>query len=131
MLIIERIKVSSKLYFKDQLTLFEALYFEISTLVFDKILHYTKRYLLRNPLFISLTNFIFVVSHLKINPAIHLNSSKALTSSSQKKQFIVKSLLAFVFLMFLIKLKKDKMIAEPLDVQIEDTRTRDDAPGTA
>ena len=40
---------------------------------------------------------------------------------SQKEKFI-KSLLAFVILMFKLVLKKDKMVAECLDVQIEQTR---------
>ena len=46
-----------------------------------------------------LANFIFVVSYLKIYPAIHLNTSKGLTSLHSKEKFI-KSLLAFVSLMF-------------------------------
>ena len=29
---------------------------------------------------VSLANFIFIVSHLKIHPAVHLNTSKALMS---------------------------------------------------
>ena len=48
--------------------------------VFDKILH-TKNILLKNPFFMFLAHFIFVVSLLKINPAVHLNALKALTSS--------------------------------------------------
>ena len=35
-----------------------------------------------------LVNFIFVVSHLKIHPAVHLNTSKALTPCSHKEKFI-------------------------------------------
>ena len=50
-------------------------------------------------------NFIFVVLHLKIHPAIHLNTSKALTSLYQKQK-LIKSLLAFVTLM-LSRVKKD------------------------
>ena len=44
-----------------------------------------------------LANLIFVISHLKIHPAVHLNTSKSPTSCSQKEKFI-KSLLAFVIL---------------------------------
>ena len=44
-----------------------------------KILHYTKKFLFKNPFFfVFLANFIFVVSHLKIKPAVHLNTSKVL-----------------------------------------------------
>ena len=46
-----------------------------------------------------LTNFIFVVSHLKAHPAVHLNTSKAQRHCSQKERFM-KRLLAFVILMF-------------------------------
>ena len=56
------------------------------TLVFDKILHYTKRLLLKNP-YVFLANFIFVVSHLKIYLAVHLNTSKPLT----KKKSLIKA----------------------------------------
>ena len=34
-----------------------------------------------------LANVSFVVSHLKIHPAVHLNTSKALTSISQKNVY--------------------------------------------
>ena len=37
-----------------------------------------------------LANFIFVVSHLKTHPAVHLNTLKALTSFNQKEKFIKK-----------------------------------------
>ena len=50
------------------------------TYVFDKILHYTKKVLLKNGFFMLLANLIFVASHLKIHPAVHLNTSKSLTS---------------------------------------------------
>ena len=43
-----------------------------------------------------LANFIFVVSHLKIRPAVYLNTSTALSHCSQKEKFI-KSLLALAF----------------------------------
>ena len=49
-----------------------------NTKVFDKILHYTKTFLLKNPIFMFLANFIFVVSHLQIHSAVHLNTSKTL-----------------------------------------------------
>ena len=45
----------------------------------DKILHYTNMFLLKNPFFMFLANFIFVVSQLKIHPAVHLSTSKVLT----------------------------------------------------
>ena len=44
------------------------------------MLHYTKRFLLKKPFFMFLANLNFVVSHSKIHPAVHLNTSKALTS---------------------------------------------------
>ena len=44
------------------------------------MLHDIKKILLENPFFMFLANFIFVVSHLKIHSAVHLNTSKALTS---------------------------------------------------
>ena len=51
------------------------------TLIFDKILQYTKRFLLKNLFFFMFfAHFIFVVSHLKIQQAVHLSTSKALTS---------------------------------------------------
>ena len=65
---------------------------------------------------IFVANFIFVVPHLKIHPAVYLNTSKALSHCSQKEKFI-KSLLAFIILTFKFMLKNDKMIAEWLDVQ--------------
>ena len=34
------------------------------------------------------TNFIFVVSYLKINPAVHINTWKALAHCSQREKFI-------------------------------------------
>ena len=46
-----------------------------------------------------LTNFIFVILHLKIHPAVHLNTSKAQRHCGQKEKFI-ESLLAFIILMF-------------------------------
>ena len=58
-----------------------------------------QKFLLKNPFFMFSTNFFFVVSHSKIHSGVHLNTSKALTCSSQKEKF-VKILLAFVILMF-------------------------------
>ena len=46
----------------------------------DKILDYAETFLLKNPTFMLLANFVFVVSHLKIHPAAHLNTWKALRS---------------------------------------------------
>ena len=68
---------------------------------------------------IFVANFIFVVPHLKIHPAVYLNTSKALTSLSKRRQKekFIKSLLAFIILTFKFMLKNDKMIAEWLDVQ--------------
>ena len=39
-----------------------------------------KKFLLKNQFFMSLDNIIFIASRLKIHPAVHLNTSKALTS---------------------------------------------------
>ena len=61
-----------------------------------------------------LANFISVASHLEIHPAVHLNTSKALIPLQSKRKF-VKSLLAFVFLIFKLVFKKCKMVAERLD----------------
>ena len=46
--------------------------------ILNKILHYTKKFLLKNSFSMFLNNFIFVVSHLKIHPVVHLNTLKAL-----------------------------------------------------
>ena len=43
-------------------------------------------FLLKNPFFMFLTNLIFVVSHLKIQPAVNLNTSKALMSLQSKRK---------------------------------------------
>ena len=43
------------------------------------MLHYTKKFLLKNSFSKFLANFVFAVSHLKIHAAVHLNTSKALT----------------------------------------------------
>ena len=55
--------------------------------------------ILKNPFLMILTNFIFVILHLKIHPAVHLNTSKAQRHCGQKEKFI-ESLLAFIILMF-------------------------------
>ena len=70
------------------------------------------------PFFMFLADFIFVVSHWKIHPAVHLNTPKVRRHCIHKEKFI-KGLPAFVNLMFYLVLKKDKKIGENLDVQIE------------
>ena len=42
--------------------------------------------LLKNLFFTFLADFIFVVSHSKIHPAVHLNSPTALTSLKSKRK---------------------------------------------
>ena len=44
-------------------------------------------------------SFFLAISHLKIYPSVHLNTSKAQRHCNQKEKFI-KSLFAFVILMF-------------------------------
>ena len=46
--------------------------------MFDKTLHYTKEFLLKNPFFEFLTDFIFAVSHLKIHRNVPLSTWKVL-----------------------------------------------------
>ena len=58
----------------------------LMTSVFDKMLRYTKEFLLKNPFFMFFGNFIFVVSNLKTHPAVHINTSKALTSLKSKRK---------------------------------------------
>ena len=58
-----------------------------------------EKFLLKNPFFMFFANLSFVVSHLKINPAVHLNIFETLIHCSQKEKFI-KSLLALNILMF-------------------------------
>ena len=48
--------------------------------MFDELLHYTKAFLLKKTFLMFLSNFIFLVSHLKIPPGFPLNSLRALTS---------------------------------------------------
>ena len=50
------------------------------------MLRYTKEFLLKNPFFMFFGNFIFVVSNLKTHPAVHINTSKALTSLKSKRK---------------------------------------------
>ena len=45
--------------------------------MFDKILLFTKTFLLEINLLMFLGDFIFVVLNLEIHPAVHLNASKA------------------------------------------------------
>ena len=46
--------------------------------------------------FMFFANFIFVVSSLKIHPAVHLNTSKALASFSPKQK-VIKSFVILIF----------------------------------
>ena len=46
----------------------------------NKILHYKTSFFLKIHFFLFLASFIFVASLLKIQAAVHLNTSKALTS---------------------------------------------------
>ena len=54
------------------------------------MLHYLKKVLLKNPFFVLFAIFVFVVSHLKVYPAVHLNTSKALRSLLSKKKSLLK-----------------------------------------
>ena len=45
-----------------------------------------KRFSLKITFLVFLANFIFVVSHLKIIPAVHLNTSKVLMSLQSKRK---------------------------------------------
>ena len=58
-----------------------------------------------------LANFIFVVSHLKIHPVVHLNTSKALTSLYSKRNVYWK-FTSFRFSYILTRVEKDKMVAK-------------------
>ena len=64
-----------------------------------------------------LANFSFVVSHLKIHSAVHLNTSKALMSLYLKGKVYQK------FTSFCCVLRKDKMVAERPDVQIKQAKS--------
>ena len=50
------------------------------------MLYYAKKFFLKNRFFMFLANFIFVVSQLKIHPAVHLNTSTALISLQSKRK---------------------------------------------
>ena len=52
--------------------------------------------MLKNQFFMFLANIIFVISDLKINPAINLNTSEALSHCSAKEAFFK----SFIILMF-------------------------------
>ena len=41
-------------------------------------INYTKKFILKSLFLMLLANFIFVVAHLKIHPAVHLNTSKVI-----------------------------------------------------
>ena len=45
-------------------------------------------FLLKNPFLMFLANFIFVALNLKINPVVHLNTSKPLTSLWPKSKVL-------------------------------------------
>ena len=60
-------------------------------------------------------------SYLKIHPAVHLNTSKALMSFSQKEKF-TKKFTSFCYSSVLTRVKKVNMVAGHLNVQIEQTR---------
>ena len=62
-----------------------------------------------------LANFISIVSHLKIHPAVPLNALKALTSLYSKRK--VYSKFASFHYYVLTCVKKDKMVTENSDVQ--------------
>ena len=46
-------------------------------------------FLLKNPFFMFLANPIFAVSHLKIHPAVYLNTLEALTSKRKIESIFV------------------------------------------
>ena len=54
-------------------------------------------------------NFIFVVSHLKVHPAVHLKTSKVLTSFKSKRK-VYQKFTSFRYSDVLTRVKKDKMI---------------------
>ena len=58
---------------------------------------------------------MFVVSHLKIHPAVHLNTSKAQTSLLSKRK-VYSKFTSFPYFYVLTRVKKDKMVTERLDV---------------
>ena len=79
-------------------------------------------YLLYRPWnYLHEVNFSFVVSHLKIHPAVHLNTLKALTSLQSKRK-VYEKFTSFRYSYVLTRVKKDKIVAERLDVQIVQIR---------
>ena len=77
-----------------------------------------------------LANFIFVVSYLKIHPALDLNTSNALSFLSKRKvyerfssfRYSYVLTLCFNLMFFVLMLKNNKMLVKCRDVQIEPTR---------
>ena len=51
-----------------------------------QILHYTKQLLLKNYFFMFLVDLILDVSFLRMHPAVHLHTSRALTSLKPKRK---------------------------------------------
>ena len=70
-----------------------------------------------------LADFIFVASHLKIHPALYLNTSKALPSLYSKRK-VYQKLISFRYSHVLTRPRKKikLLVAVPLDVQIEQPR---------
>ena len=62
-----------------------------------------------------LDTFIFVASHLKVQLAVQLNTLKALTSLQSKRK-VYQKFDIFHYSYVLTHAKKDKMVAEQLDV---------------
>ena len=75
------------------------------------MLHYTKRFLLKNPFFMFLGNFISVVLHLKIHPAVHLikyfESSDVIVVKKKSLKFT-----SFRYSYVLARVKKNIMVAD-------------------
>ena len=69
--------------------------------MFDKVLHYTKTLFLKNPFSMFSAKFISIASHLKIHPAIHLNTSKTLISLKVYSKFT-----SFRYSYLLIRVRK-------------------------
>ena len=62
--------------------------FEKLDISFDKI---TKTFLLKNAFFLLFfANYIFVVSHFKIHPSVHLNASKSSDGIVVKEKDLLK-----------------------------------------
>ena len=69
-----------------------------------------------------LANFIFVALHLNIRQVVYLNTSNALTSLRSKRK-VHEKFTSFCYSYVLTCVKNDKMVAERVDLQIEQTRT--------